>query len=662
MGESSANFYITTPIYYVNGRPHIGHAYTTIAADTAARYQKMKGRSVQFLTGTDEHGQKVLEKANERNMTPRAHCDDMVASWRAAWQKLNVDCSRFIRTTDADHEALVTSVLASLFEKGLIYRGEYEGWYSVTDEVFVTDIEVAEGRDTSDLQRITEVNYFFKMGSYQQQLLDYIEANPDYIQPKSRRNEVLGFLKKELGDLCISRPKSRMAWGIELPFDNDFVTYVWFDALLNYLTGIGYSLDNDGSYEAWWPADFCLIGKDILTTHAVYFSTILMALELPLPKTLFAHGWWVSSDGEKMSKSKGNAIDIDLLVDHFGVDAVRYFLMREVTFGADAKFSYRGFLLRYNADLANDLGNLAHRAITMTIRWHGATPEMGAYTELEEQLLALSRTVIADFDNAMERLAYQKALQAVWLLVEAANKYIDTTAPWALNKNGEHGRLATVMRMVLEVVHLIAVLMSAVMPERSTTLLRRVGAVAEPDVYLQRLLAGGEPLQALEVGTSVDLGDPLFPRFKELPEAIAALFQSDEPSQKPVKEKSKAKEPVVKDESKSSDEPDGLINFDDFMKIQLRAGKVLAAETHPNADRLLVLQVDVGEDEPRNIVAGIATKFTPAELVGRSVVVVCNLKPAKLRGVMSQGMLLAAGEKAVVDLVGVNAEPGTVVR
>jgi methionyl-tRNA synthetase len=660
MDAKSAPFYITTPIYYVNGKPHIGHAYTTIAADVAARYHRLMGRDVRFLTGTDEHGQKVFEKAKERSMAPREHCDDMVTHWKAAWTRLDVTCDRFIRTTDEDHQALVTAALNKLYAEDLIYRDEYEGWYSVADEVFVTDKEVDEGRSTDDLERITEANYFFKMSNYKEALLQHIEAHPTYIQPRSRRNEVLGFLKKDLGDLCISRPKARMSWGIELPFDDGFVTYVWFDALLNYLTGAGVTpsdLSTAGSAGTAWPADHCLIGKDILTTHAVYFSTMLLALGVALPKNLFAHGWWTSTDGEKISKSKGNAISVDLLVEEFGVDATRFFLMREIKFGSDGGFSYAGFLSRYNSDLANDFGNLSHRAITMATRWHGSVPVCGALTPTEEALHTLAAEVVAQTDAAINALDFQGAIMSTWRLIVAGNKYVEETAPWGLNKRGETERLGTVIRHVLELVYLAAGLLSPVMPNKSSELMSKFGTPVTPQDMLRGFAAGQSPLNALQDNASVTLGEPLFPRFQELPAAISGLFEAK------VEKASKTKQPKQatkkKTQEKAKVEP---IEFADFMKVQLRSGKVLSAAQHPNADRLLVVQVDIGEEQPRNIVAGIADKYTPEALVGKEVVVVVNLKPAKIRGVMSEGMLLAAGDKTVVDLVSVQAPPGTTVR
>ena len=649
-------FYITTPIYYVNGLPHIGHAYTTIAADTVSRYMRLRGYRVRFVTGTDEHGQKVLEKAGERGMAPKEHCDDMVTHWRAMWDKLNISYDHFIRTTDAEHIRTVQTVLGRLFDEGLIYKDEYTGWYSVRDEIFVTEKDVEAGLyDKADLQQITEANYFFRMSRYQERLIEAIESRPGFIRPTSRRNEVLGFLRRPLGDLCISRPKSRMSWGIELPFDADYVTYVWFDALLNYLSAVGYHNELGLDWQQWWPASYHLVGKDILTTHSVYWSTMLMAMGVPLVDTLYAHGWWKSSDGEKMSKSLGNTIDIALLADEFGVDATRYFFLREIAFGADGGFSYKGFQTRYNADLANDLGNMAHRGLSMTRNWLGSRVPERVTTEAELELDALATSVVAGYDAAMRDLQFHQALESLWKLVKATNKYIDTQAPWALNKRGDTERLGTVLRMVLEVSHLAGALLQPVMPTKAAELLAALGSdgASATAWCCAALESGSVTLDALEVGAEVHLGDPLFPRMKQLPPGIAALFADEAPATKPKKKKAKSKRPPM---------PEDAIEIDDFAKVRLRAGRVLTAGRHPDADRLLVLGVDVGEAEPRTIVAGIADRFEPEALVGRQVVVVVNLAPRKMRGIWSNGMLLAAGDEVVVDLVGVAAEPGEVIR
>ncbi len=654
-------FYVTTPIYYVNGLPHIGHAYTTIVADVLARWHRLMGREVFFLTGTDEHGQKVLQTAEKRGMTAREHVDDLVVHWRAMWDRLDIAHDRFIRTTDPDHVQVVQAVLARLHDQGLIHKKDYEGWYHVEDEIFVTDKDVEAGRyDRSELTRITESNYWFRMSAFREPLLEHLDAHPGCIEPESRLNEVRGFLRQDLGDLCISRPRARLSWGIPLPFDDDYVCYVWFDALLNYLSGIGYHPDPDKADPEWsrrWPAALQLIGKDILTTHAVYWSTMLMAMGVPLYDVLSAHGWWTSADGDKISKRSGKAIDIGLLVDEFGADATRYFFVREKSLGGDGSFSYEGFLARYNADLANDLGNLAHRGLSMTGKWLGGeVPPMGESTDVERELRALAARAVLELARGFEDRELHRGLDALWDLVKAGNKYVDTTQPWALNKEGRTARLGTVMRHVLEICHLAGACLLAVMPAKAEELLAKLGrSRAEAEAMLSGLLeraAEGElPLDDLRAGTAVEAGDPLFPRIRELPPAIAALFEEPEPE--PA-----AAEPV------DAPEQDGPapITYDDFARLALRVGQVRAAEAHPRADRLLVLSVDLGEPRPRTIVAGLADRFAPADLVDRRVVVVANLAPRKIRGVESQGMILAAGDAAVVDLVSVDAEPGEIVR
>ncbi len=661
--SADKRFYITTPIYYVNGTPHIGHTYTSVVADTAVRWRRLKGHAAYFLTGTDEHGQKVLDKATERGMSPKDHCDDMVVHWKAMGTRFALSNDHFVRTTDPGHVACVKAVLMDLWERGEIYKDSYTGWYSTTAERFWTEKDLVDGKcpDTGQpVTKIEESNYFFRMGSYGQRLIDHIEANPDFILPEKRKNEVLGFLRKGLGDLCISRPKERMAWGIDLPFDTDFVTYVWFDALLNYLSVPGYLPGGDDDYLGTWPADYHLIGKDILTTHSVYWITMLMAMQVPLPKHIYAHGWWMSADGEKMSKSLGNAIDVNLLADEYGVCATRYFFLREIALGADGNFSYQGFQTRYNADLANDLGNLAHRALSMTSNWLGGlTPALEAPGELEADLRSVATQAVRDYAEGMDTLQFKAALDALWELVKAGNKYIDTSAPWALNKKGDTARLATVMRSVLELCNLVGGLLLPVMPAKMEELLGRIGrSVPQAEADVRAVLADEiEPMAALDDGVTLDLGDPLFPRFRKLPEAIAALFgEPDEAPEQPAKKAKAPKEPPPPT-------PEDAIGYDDFAKVRLQAGKILECRRHPEADKLLVVKVDVGEPEPRQIVAGVADVFAPEQLVGRTIVVVCNLKPVKLRGIWSNGMLLAASnESGVQDLVGAVCDPGAKVK
>lgn len=684
----SDRFYITTPIYYVNGTPHIGHAYTTIAADVATRYNRVLGRESFLLTGTDEHGQKVLQAAEKRGMTPKEHCDDIVGVWRTMMSGLGVEYDRFIRTTDADHERVVQDALQLLRDHDLVYRAEYEGWYYVPDEIFVTEKDVEEGRyDRDKLTRLTEVNWFFRMGRYQERLIAHIEANPGFLRPSSRKNEVLGFLRKPLEDLCISRPRARMSWGIPLPFDGEFVTYVWFDALLNYLTGAGWHpTEPKPGWDRRWPPTFQLLGKDILTTHAVYWSTMLMALhdvcapgaKPALPDALFAHGWW-TTDGQKMSKSLGNTIDVGMLVESFGVDATRYFFLREIPFGQDGAFSYDGFLLRYNVDLANDFGNLAHRGLSMTTMWLGGrVPAWSQRGPAEDELAARAQATFEKWRTSMDNLLFHDAMAAVVDLISAGNKYVDTEQPWTLNKNGDVARLRVVKRAVLETVWLATALLMPVMPGKCAELAEKLGKSPAAAAELVRGLAAGRPVLCdLDDDAPITLGDPLFPRHREMPEPLAGMLAAAKAEPPPVEKPSKKPKKNPETEKTMSETPEtpaapaaeapatpATITYDDFAKIKLRTGKVVASEKHPKADKLLVLKVDVGDPEPRTIVAGIASKFAPEDLVGRTVVVVVNLAPAKLRGIVSEGMLLAAGgDKGVIELATVpDCAPGEVVR
>ena len=661
--SQDTSFYITTPIYYVNDAPHLGHAYTTVAADVVSRYQRMKGKEVFFLTGTDEHGQKVYRAAQKKGITAQEHVDQMAAPYQALWKRLEIQYDDFIRTTEPRHTSVVQSILEKLKAQGDIYQDSYKGWYSTAEERFWTEKDLVDGKCPASgqpVELIEEHNYFFRMSNYAEKLAKWIEDHPDFIRPESRKNEVLGALKKGVGDLCITRPATRLPWGIPIPWDPDYVTYVWFDALTNYISAAGYGSD-EASFRKRWPANFHLVGKDILTTHSIYWSTMLFALGEEPADCLYAHGWW-TVEGNKMSKTVGNVVNPHLLIDAYGSDAVRYFLLREIAFGADGDFAHAAFLARYNAELANDFGNLAHRALSMTEKWlNGQVPALGELNEDDLVAQQLALDVVTRFDACMEQLQYKEAYGTLMELVGAGNKYIDSQAPWALNKSGDTARLATVMRVVLEICRITSTLLTPVCTVKGPELLNRLGA------SMPSLKDGG--LETLGVftgltdGAALLTGSPLFPRISELPEEIAAALSKAElqpkksTPKKPAKKASKPKEAAVSEETP-------LINFDDFTKVQFRTGHIESAEKHPNADRLLVLKVDVGEDNPRTIVAGIANRYAPEDLAGQTVVVVINLKPAKLRGVVSEGMLLAAGGGNVQGLVTVSEEvtPGTIVR
>jgi methionyl-tRNA synthetase len=649
----SDTFYITTPIYYVNDKPHLGHAYTTIAADVVTRWHRMNGRSAYFLTGTDEHGQKVLEAATKRGITARQHVDELCEPFKALWRALDIQNDDFIRTTEPRHTTVVSAVLSRLFDDGDIYTADYEGWYSTSAERFWTEKDLVDGKcpdSNTPVEWIKEKNYFFRMSKYADRLRDYIADNPDFIQPAHRKNEVLGYLKGEVGDLCISRPKARLPWGIPFPMDADYVTYVWFDALLNYISAIGYHPDGASErFNTLWPASYHLVGKDILTTHSVYWSTMLFAMGLSPAKCLYAHGWW-TIEGQKMSKSIGNVVDPHLLIDCYGTDAVRYFLMREIQFGADGDFTHIGFMTRYNADLANDLGNLAHRSLSMTTKWLGGKiPPLDPNTEADDALQAVADAAVADFRTQIEDMQIATALGSLWRLVQAGNKYIDDMEPWKLNREGQSERLAGVMRRCLEICRVAAVLLSPVAPNKGQELGAKL-AMTALDVDNVAALSG------LVTDTPVAPGEPLFPRMVELPERIQAVLGAALPdkanaaAEKSNKKKKKQEASVAE----AAEQTESFIAFEDFMKVKLKVGEIVEAEKHPDADRLLALKVEVGEDRPRSIVAGIAGKYAAEDLIGKKIVIVANLKPRKLRGVLSEGMLLAASGSELEGLVTVD--------
>ena len=629
-------FYITTPIYYVNDVPHIGHAYTTIAADVVARYKRLEGVEVFFLTGTDEHGQKVQQAANDSGVSPQEHVDKLHQRFKELWVRLNISNTEFIRTTEERHKKLVRDILQELHSRDEIYQDSYEGWYCTPCERFWTEKDLAEGNCPEcrrKVDKIKEHDYFFRMGKYQQWLIDRIKNDPHFILPASRKNEVLGFLEKPLGDLCISRPKSRLAWGIPLPFDEDYVTYVWFDALINYISIHG-SLD-DIRASGFWPADHNMVGKDILTTHAVYWSTMLKAIGLEPPKNIFAHGWW-TVNGQKMSKSLQNVVEPNQLIDQFGVDVIRYFLLREVPFGQDGDFSHKALIGRLNSDLANNLGNLLNRTVNMMEKYFaGVVPTPATNGPEDKALTEKSGEVIAEVRILYNELAYNKILQKIWELVDTTNQYIVKTGPWNLAKTDEgKEQLKTVMYNCAESLRVLGILLNPFMPQSTESMMKQLGV--ETPIEEQGMSSIND-WGGLKPGSQMQKAKQLFPRIEDK-QAAKILTELSSP----------------KEEKKDNG---NQITIDEFMKVELRTGKVLEADKVKKSKKLIQLKVDIGT-ETRQVLAGISESYEPEDLVGRTVIIVANLKPAKLMGIESQGMVLAASNDGNIILAGFDQEPG----
>jgi methionyl-tRNA synthetase len=616
-------FYLTTPIYYVNARPHAGHAGTTIMADAMCRYRRLAGDRVYFLTGTDEHGDNIAQRASKAGVLPQAYADEIAEAFRDSWRRLGITNDDFIRTTEPRHARVVQAILQRLYDAGEIYFGEYGGNYCFGCERFYTDKEVVDGKCPDHQQPLTfikEKNYFFRMSKYQDWLVKHIEEHPGFIQPERYRNEVLGFLREPLQDLSISRPRSRLQWGIPLPFDDQYVTYVWFDALINYLSAVGYP---DGPlYREFWPHAEHLIGKDILKPHAVYWPTMLKAAGIPLYRRLNVHGYW-SYGGGKMSKSVGNVVEAFQLTDKYGHDAFRYFLLREMTFGLDANFTEEALVGRLNADLANDLGNLASRATTLIVNFAGGVvPVPGLATAAEHEVREALDRARRDVAAAMEDFAFQRALGAIWEFIASVNRYVDAEKPWALARDPQHRvRLETVLHTLAESLRCLGILLDPFLPEAAHKIRDALGA---PAPSLSDLEWGG-----VAPGTRVGKVSALFPRI-------------DTKGSGPGKTEVEA---GVR----------GKIALAEFAKVDLKVAEVVAAEKVAKSKKLLKLTVRLG-DETRTLVAGVAEHYGPAELVGRKVVIVANLEPATLMGIESNGMVLAASHEGIVSLLALDKD------
>ncbi|WP_019543094.1 methionine--tRNA ligase [Selenomonas bovis] len=647
-------FYITTPIYYPSAKLHIGHAYCTTIADAIARFHRLEGDDVFFLTGSDEHGLKIQQKAEEAGVTPIEYTDKIVAGFQNLWKRLSISNDDFIRTTQKRHERVVQEIFRRIYAKGDIYKGEYKGLYCTPCESYWTEHQLDENGCCPDchrpVQEVAEEAYFFKMSKYQDRVLQYIEEHPDFIQPVSRRNEMINFIKQGLDDLCISR--TSFNWGIPVPIDPKHVIYVWFDALTNYLTPIGY-LDNPEMFQKYWPADLHLVGKEIVRFHTIIWPCILMALDLPLPKKVYGHGWLIV-DGDKMSKSKGNVVDPIGLIDEFGADAIRYFLLREINLGQDGNFSRDALIGRINSDLANDLGNLLHRTLSMTLKFQGGVVKAPAgESDVDRSLKEDARETVAFFEKNMEDMQLSLTIKKVWAFISRANKYIDETAPWALAKDpAKEQELANVLYNLTEALRVISVLISPFMPTTAVRIWQQLGLAQDfASVRTEDIEQWGGVPAGLHVGTP----EQLFPRIEVEKEEAAPQSAAAKQEKKEKKDK--------KDKQAQEALPEGIISIDTFGKVQLRVAEVKAAEPVPKADKLLKLTLSLGEGVPeRQVVSGIAPWYAPADLVGKHVVLVANLKPAKLRGVRSEGMILAAGDGKDLKILEVDMPAGTEVR
>lgn len=630
---SKPTFYITTPIYYPSNKLHIGHSYTTVAADAMSRYKRLRGYDVMFLTGTDEHGQKIERRAAEEGVTPQAFVDGIVDWIKDLWKTMDISYDKFIRTTDQDHKATVQKIFKALYDKGDIYKSEYEGMYCTPCETFFTEHQLVDGKCPDcgrPVEKVKEESYFFKLSKYQDRIIKHIEDHPEFIQPQTRQNEMLNnFLRPGLEDLCVSRTSFK--WGIPVEFDTDHVVYVWLDALSNYISALGYGSDNDELYNKFWPADVHLVGKEIIRFHTIIWPAILMALDLPLPKQVFGHGWLVI-DGGKMSKSKGNVVDPSALVSRYGSDAIRYFLLREIAFGQDGNFTNEALISRINSDLANDLGNLTSRTVAMIEKYFegGVLPEAHECNEFDADVQEVVRVQTQKMEENMEKLFFNNALEDIWVMIRRFNKYIDETMPWVLAKDeANKAKLAGVLYTLAEGLRIVSIMIEPFMPRTPELIWEQIGLSRGELTAWDTIHTWGTMPNAVHAKK----GTNMFPRIdkdKELAELEAAMEAAKAAAAPKVEEKpaKPAKEEIT---------------IDDFAKVELKIGEVIECERVPKADKLLVSKIRIG-DEVRQIVSGIAKYYAPEEFVGKKVVVVTNLKPVKLRGILSEGMVLCASD------------------